>query len=59
MPLRISTVSNVRQGEQVCYGLLLASRPVIVWNVIGVVINLAVVLAYRRLRRSELSERAA
>ena len=35
------------------YGLLIASRPVIVWNVIAVVINSVTVLAYRHFVRLE------
>ena len=37
----------------VYYGLLIASRPVIAWNVIGVAINLLMVGAYVRFNRSE------
>lgn len=35
------------------YGLLIASRPVIVWNMLGVVINFLTVGAYLRFARSE------
>lgn len=35
------------------YGLLIASRPVILWNVIAVVINFLSVAAYLRFARSE------
>jgi uncharacterized protein with PQ loop repeat len=35
------------------YGLLIASRPVIAWNMIGVVINLLTVAAFLRFARRE------
>jgi hypothetical protein len=35
------------------YGLLIASRPVIVWNVIAVTINFVTVAAYYRYARRE------
>ena len=35
------------------YGLLIASRPVIAWNMIAVVINLLSVAAYLRFARRE------
>ncbi len=37
----------------VYYGLLIASRPVIAWNVIAVLINLSCVAAYRHFARKE------
>jgi MtN3 and saliva related transmembrane protein len=49
---------GVFQIVWVYYGLLIASRPVIAWNAIGVVINLLTVGAYRRFRRRE-TEHAA
>jgi len=36
----------------VYYGLLIASRPVIVWNILGVAINSIIVWSYFRLRRA-------
>ena len=33
------------------YGLLIASRPVVAWNMLGALINLVTVVAYRRLAR--------
>jgi len=35
------------------YGLLIASRPVIAWNVVGVVTNCLSVAAYRHFARRE------
>jgi hypothetical protein len=35
-------------GRWISYGLLIGSRPVIAWNMIGVVINLMTVTAYLR-----------
>ena len=55
---RMAAIMGVFQIFWIYYGLLIASRPVIVWNVVGVVINLSTVLAYRRLLQRELSGRA-
>ena len=44
---------GVFQVLWVYYGLLIESRPVIVWNTIAVVINLLSVRAYRRFARAE------
>jgi len=41
------------------YGLLIASRPVIVWNVIAVCINFLTVGAYAYFVRKEKERRAA
>lgn len=56
---RMAAIMGVFQILWCYYGLLIASRPVIAWNIVGVVINLTVVLAYRRLARRELAARAA
>jgi len=37
----------------VYYGLLIASRPVIAWNMVAVVINFMMVMAYFRFARNE------
>lgn len=58
---RSSAGMNPRMGAIMCvfqilwvyYGLLIASRPVIVWNVIGVLINFLSVAAYRHFARIE------
>jgi len=46
-------IIGVFQILWVYYGLLIASRPVIAWNTIGVLINVFTVVAYRRLARRE------
>ncbi len=46
-------IIGVFQIVWVYYGLLIASRPVIAWNVIGVAINFLTVGAYVRFNRSE------
>jgi MtN3 and saliva related transmembrane protein len=43
---RMAGIMGVFQIAWVYYGLLIASRPVIVWNTIGVVINFVNVAAY-------------
>jgi MtN3 and saliva related transmembrane protein len=43
---RMAGIMGVFQIAWVYYGLLIASRPVIVWNMIGVVINFVNVGAY-------------
>jgi MtN3 and saliva related transmembrane protein len=46
-------IIGVFQIVWIYYGLLIASRPVIAWNTIGVVINLLMVAAYVRFARRE------
>jgi MtN3 and saliva related transmembrane protein len=46
-------IIGVFQIVWIYYGLLIGSRPVIAWNMIGVVINLVTVAAYRRFARRE------
>ena len=46
-------IMGVFQILWVYYGLLIASRPVIVWNMIAVIINLMVVRAYFKFARIE------
>ena len=41
-------IIGVFQIAWIYYGLLIGSRPVIAWNMIGVVINLMTVTAYLR-----------
>ena len=50
---RMAAIMCVFQILWVYYGLLIASRPVIVWNVIAVLINFLNVLAYRYFARRE------
>ena len=45
--------SGVFQISWIYYGLLIASRPVIAWNMIAVVINFLGVAAYLRFARVE------
>jgi len=49
-------IMGVFQIVWVYYGLLIASRPVIVWNVVAVVINFTTVGAYFRFARSERNQ---
>jgi uncharacterized protein with PQ loop repeat len=46
-------IIGVFQIVWIYYGLLIGSRPVIAWNMIGVVINLLTVAAYLRFARRE------
>jgi MtN3 and saliva related transmembrane protein len=46
-------IIGVFQIGWIYYGLLIASRPVIAWNMIGAVINLLTVAAYLRFARRE------
>jgi hypothetical protein len=45
----MAAIMAVFQIFWVYYGLLIASRPVIVWNVLGIVINSIIVWSYFRL----------
>jgi len=47
-------IIGVFQIAWIYYGLLIGSRPVIAWNMIGVVINLLTVAAYLRFARREV-----
>ena len=55
---RMAAIVGAFQILWVYYGLLIASRPVIVWNVIGVLINFFTVGAYRHFVRKEQSRSA-
>jgi MtN3 and saliva related transmembrane protein len=48
-------IMGVFQIAWIYYGLLIASRPVVMWNVIAVVINFLSVAAYVRFDRLERS----
>jgi MtN3 and saliva related transmembrane protein len=50
---RMAGIMGVFQVAWVYYGLLIASRPVIIWNAVGIVINALNVGAYRYFRRRE------
>jgi len=50
---RMAGIMGVFQIAWIYYGLLIASRPVIAWNMIAVVINFLSVAAYLRFARRE------
>jgi len=58
MKPRMAAITGLFQIVWVEYGLLIASRPVIVWNTIAVLVNILTVIAYvhfvRRERRAEV-----
>jgi uncharacterized protein with PQ loop repeat len=49
-------IMGVFQIVWVYYGLLIASRPVILWNLIAVIINFMTVWAYFRFARREMNK---
>lgn len=53
---RMAAIIGVFQILWVYYGLLILSRPVIIWNIIGVLINFLSVAAYRHYVRREKSQ---
>jgi len=53
---RMAGIMGIFQIAWVYYGLLIASRPVIVWNIIGVVINFLNVGAYLYFVRKERTQ---
>jgi MtN3 and saliva related transmembrane protein len=53
---RMATILGIFQILWVYYGLLIASRPVIVWNVIAVLINFLSVFAFRHFVRLEKAQ---
>ena len=54
-PMMVS-IMGIFQIVWIYYGLLIASRPVIAWNMIAVVINFLTVGAYFRFARSERNQ---
>ena len=50
---RMAAIMGLFQFAWIWYGLLIASRPVIVWNAIAVLVNLLIVLAYVHFTRRE------
>jgi MtN3 and saliva related transmembrane protein len=54
---RMAAIMGVFQILWVYYGLLIASRPVIAWNVVAVFINFLSVAAYRHFARKERANR--
>jgi MtN3 and saliva related transmembrane protein len=55
---RMGTIMGAFQILWIYYGLLIASRPVIIWNVIAVLINFLTVGAYAYFLRKEKESRA-
>jgi len=55
---RMALIMGVFQILWIYYGLLIASRPVILWNMIAVLINLSSVAAYNYLARVEKARQA-
>jgi uncharacterized protein with PQ loop repeat len=53
---RMAAIIGVFQILWVYYGLLILSRPVIIWNIVGVLINFLSVGAYRYFVRREKSQ---
>jgi uncharacterized protein with PQ loop repeat len=58
MKPRMSAITGAFQILWIYYGLLIGSRPVIVWNVIAVVINFLTVGAYAHFLRKEKQAQA-
>jgi MtN3 and saliva related transmembrane protein len=56
---RMGAIMGAFQVLWIYYGLLIQSRPVIIWNVIAVLINFLTVGAYAYLLRREKETRAA
>jgi len=56
---RMGAIMGVFQVLWIYYGLLIASRPVIIWNVIAVLINFITVGAYAYFLRRERARAAA
>ena len=56
---RMAAIMGIFQILWVYYGLLIASRPVIVWNVVAVLVNFLSVAAYFYFVRKERSRASA
>jgi MtN3 and saliva related transmembrane protein len=56
---RMATIMTAFQVIWIYYGLLISSRPVVVWNVIAVLINSLSVGAYRYFVRKEKAQASA
>jgi uncharacterized protein with PQ loop repeat len=50
---RMAAIMGVFQLAWIYYGLLIASRPVIAWNLVAVIINFISVAAFRHFSRKE------
>jgi MtN3 and saliva related transmembrane protein len=55
---RMAAIMGVFQILWVYYGLLIASRPVIAWNLVAIIINFLSVAAYRHFVRVETTRQA-
>jgi len=53
MSPRMAAITGSFQIGWIYYGLLIASRPVVMWNTIAVIINFLSVVAYLRFARRE------
>jgi uncharacterized protein with PQ loop repeat len=53
---KMAGIMGVFQVLWIYYGLLIASRPVILWNMIAVVVNSLTVVAYLRFARRERAD---
>ncbi len=51
----MSAIMCIFQVIWVYYGLLIVSRPVVIWNLIGILMNFLTVAAYRYFKRREKS----
>lgn len=59
MNLRMTAILGVFQVLWIYYGLLIASRPVIAWNTVAVLINFLSVAAYYHFARKENAGKSA
>lgn len=59
MNLRMTAILGIFQVLWIYYGLLIASRPVIAWNTIAVLINFLSVAAYYHFAHKENSGKSA
>jgi len=56
---RMATITGVSQIVWVYYGLLIASRPVVAWNIVAVFVNLFSVGAYFHFVRREKAKQGS
>ena len=52
----MASIMCIFQILWIYYGFLIASRPVIVWNIVAVIVNLTTVIAYRAFRSNERNQ---
>jgi len=53
---KMAAIMGVFQILWIYYGLLIASRPVILWNILAVIVNFLTVVAYLRFARRERAQ---